>query len=108
MSKEYQADRSTFLRPFYPGGDYENYNYEGGIVVDNPPFSIITKIVNFYVAKGIRFFLFAPGLTSIIQLSDICTTLIADAKITYENGAIVSTSFVTNLDDENIRIRTVP
>lgn len=31
------------LRPFYPGGDYENAEYpEDGIVIDNPPFSMYT------------------------------------------------------------------
>ena len=33
------------VRPFYPGGDFERYEYpEGCIVVDNPPFSIFAKI----------------------------------------------------------------
>lgn len=37
------------LRPFYPGGDYLNAEYpENGVVIDNPPFSMFTKIVRFY------------------------------------------------------------
>ena len=29
----------VILRPFYPGGDYENAEYpENGVVIDNPPF----------------------------------------------------------------------
>ncbi len=36
-----------FMRPFYPGGDYEKEDYSGGVVVDNPPFSILSKIVRF-------------------------------------------------------------
>ena len=36
------------LRPFYPGGDYINAEYpDNGVVIDNPPFSIFTKIVRF-------------------------------------------------------------
>ena len=52
------------VRPFYPGGDYENYDYpDNAVVVDNPPFSIISKIARFYLDRGIKFFLFAPHLT---------------------------------------------
>ena len=33
------------LRPFYPGGDYMNAEYpEDGVVIDNPPFSMFTKM----------------------------------------------------------------
>ena len=36
------------LRPFYPGGDYENADYpDDGVVIDNPPFSIFTQICKF-------------------------------------------------------------
>lgn len=87
------------VRPFYPGGDFENFDYpEGCVVVDNPPFSIYSKIVRFYIARGIRFFLFAPGLTSFVRNADY-TTIIANAVVTYENGAKVNTNFVTNLFD---------
>lgn len=35
------ADDVPIVRPFYSGGDYENYDYpEDCVVVDNPPFSI--------------------------------------------------------------------
>ena len=58
------ADDVPIVRPFYPGGDYENYKYPPNcIVVDNPPFSMSAKIRNFYNKNGIRFFLFAPTLT---------------------------------------------
>ncbi len=57
---------TKFVRPFYPGGDYEKYNYmSDNIVVDNPPFSILAQIVKWYQSQGIKFFLFAPGLTII-------------------------------------------
>ena len=50
------------LRPFYPGGDYENAEYpDNGVVIDNPPFSIFTKICKFYSENNIPFFLFGPG-----------------------------------------------
>lgn len=86
------------LRPFYPGGDYEKEVYGGDdVVIDNPPFSIITQIVKFYLAHGVRFFLFAPHLT-LLQVSRYgATAVVSCADITYENGAVVKTSFATNM-----------
>lgn len=85
------------VRPFYPGGDYESEAYEeNDVVLDNPPFSIITKIVRFYVAQNVRFFLFAPHLT-VFQPGRFCSSIICDVCITYENGAKVVTDFVTNM-----------
>ena len=62
--KEYGIDPTKIVRPFYPGGDYERFEYpEGGVVLDNPPFSILSKILRFYDERGIAYFLFAPTLT---------------------------------------------
>ena len=108
VAKEYGVNKSAFVRPFYPGGDYQNERYaKGAIVVDNPPFSILAEILRFYSENGIRFFLFAPSLTlfSCAEL-DLCY-IAADADITYENGATVNTSFITNLDDRYM-VRTAP
>lgn len=88
---------AQIVRPFYPGGDYENYPYrEGDVVIDNPPFSIISKITRDYLSRGVRFFLFAPHLTVFSPARD-CTAVVPGASITYENGAVVRTSFVSNL-----------
>ena len=39
VADEYGKDRENFVRPFYPGGDYQGYDYpQDCIVVDNPPF----------------------------------------------------------------------
>lgn len=85
------------IRPFYPGGNYENENYdEHCVVVDNPPFSIISQIIRFYNAKGVKYFLFAPHLTLFSTNQDY-TAIVASADIVYENGAKVKTSFVTNM-----------
>ena len=108
VQNEYDLDKYEFCRPFYPGGDYENYNYKNKIVVDNPPFSILSKIVSFYVENNIKFFLFAPTLSGLVSYSDICTALAVGADITYENGAEIITSFITNLEPENIRMKTAP
>lgn len=87
----------TIVRPFYPGGDYENCDYpENCVVIDNPPFSIISKIARFYIKNNIKFFLFAPHLT--LFSSDLdCTRIVCCCNIIYENGAIVKTSFLSNL-----------
>ena len=51
-------------RPFYPWGDYKTELYHSNcVVVDNPPFSIFSEILTFYIAMGVKFFLFAPALT---------------------------------------------
>lgn len=87
----------NIVRPFYPGGDYEAVDYGANdVVVDNPPFSIITKIVRYYMAQGVRFFLFAPHLT-LFQPGRFCTAVVVAGSITYENGAAVNTDFVTNM-----------
>ena len=107
VAKEYRLNPATFVRPFWPGGDYEAFDYpEGCTVVDNPPFSILAGIINFYEKRGIRFFLFAPALTLFSARHCDCSYLAAGADVTYENGAEVKTSFITNLD--TCRVRTCP
>lgn len=54
---EYEIDPDKIVRPFYPGGDYERFDYsDGRVVLDNPPFSILSKICKFYLARKIPFF----------------------------------------------------
>ena len=112
VTAEYHADRARFVRPFYPGGDFERFDYpDGCAVVDNPPFSILSRIIAFYTGRGISFFLFAPALTlfsSSSSSSSSSTAIPCGVQITYENGAKVPTSFVTNMDDRQIRVRTAP
>lgn len=85
------------LRPFYPGGDYKSVQYdENCVVIDNPPFSIISQIIRFYNAKGVKYFLFAPHLTLFGTNQDY-TDIVASADIVYENGAKIKTSFITNI-----------
>ena len=106
---EYGIDPETIVRPFYPGGDYEAEDYDGKVVLDNPPFSIISKITAFYLGSGIPFFLFAPSLTAFgsSQVCMKCCHVICGCDIEYENGAIVRTSFVTSYEDGTIA-RTAP
>lgn len=101
--KQYGLKGREILRPFFPGGDYQHAVYpEGAVVIDNPPFSIISEICRFYNTKGIPFFLFAPHLTLFTIASGTCKYIPTGVSITYENGANVNTSFVTNLGDAKI------
>ena len=100
----------TPVRPFYPGGDYRNYNYPAdAYVIDNPPFSILSEIRQFYLERGIKYFLFAPHKTILSSMNTCKDTRIPiDVNITYDNGAKVGTSFVTNVLDSDILINTAP
>ena len=107
VANEYNLNKAEFCRPFYPGGDYEHFDYNGKVVVDNPPFSILSQIIKFCVDKGIKFFFITPTLT-LCRYGDYCTVLPIGGDITYENGATINTSFATNLEPHEIRARTPP
>ena len=109
VAREYQLRAADFVRPFYPGGDYRRFYYpDGCVVVDNPPFSLLAEIVAWYTRQGLRFFLFAPTLTLFSSSSSSCAALPCGVQITYDNGAQVNTSFLTNLEPDDIQVRTVP
>lgn len=110
VAEEYGLDRKNFVRPFYPGGDYQAFKYKkNAVVVDNPPFSILSEILRWYDENGVKFFLFAPALTLFSSSSSgTSCALPVGVGITYENGATVSTSFLTNLEGGYWRVRTVP
>lgn len=102
VAEHYKVKKVDFVRPFYPGGDYQKEKYEtSSVVVDNPPFSIISEICKWYQEHGIKFFLFAPTLTILGIRS--AQKVVTGITITYENGACVTTSFVTNMDEYEIR-----
>ena len=100
--KHYHISGHPIERPFYPGGDYRNYNYrENCVVVDNPPFSNLAKIIDFYIENKIDFFIWCPHLTSLQYIVKGVTLVIADARVIYSNGAEIATGWLTNLDKEN-------
>lgn len=102
--EEYGIDRGKIIRPFYPGGDYEACDYpDGYTVVDNPPFSILSKIISFYLDSGVKFFLFAPALTVFSSQHKQVCSICAFCRIIYENGANVKTSFITNMETAGVR-----
>ena len=108
--RRYGIDRAKVQRPFFPGGDYANAEYqEDCCVIDNPPFSILSQIVRFYLARGIPFFLFAPSLTSIAHARHPgCAAIFSDSVITFDNGAVVICAFLTNLEPPDVLAVSAP
>ena len=100
-------ETTAVCRPFQPGGDYERFDYPNGcVVIDNPPFSILSDILRFYNRHGIDYFLFAPALTLFSNgKSERTNFVVCGVQIVYENGAKVPTSFVTSLGGNVIEVR---
>ena len=110
--KEYHLENNNIVRPFFPDSDYKDYDYkENDVVIDNPPFSILKAIVDFYNAENIKYWLFAPFLTN---FSNKCCHVPNNARIDYivekklADGSIkkdtlqIPTGFYTNLDDREV------
>jgi len=96
--RKYEIGRDSIVRPFWPGGDYERFDYpDGCAVVDNPPFSILSRIIRFYCSKNVKFLLFGPALTLFSAQDMKVTYIVSDSTITYANGAVVQTGFITNM-----------
>lgn len=92
------------VRPFYPGGDYEHFEYpDGCLVLDNPPFSMLSDILKFYRERGVDFFLFCDTRFFANYLG-AANAVACDHDVTYKNGAIVNTSFLTSLGDDRVLI----
>lgn len=111
VCKEYGVTPEQVVRPFWPGMDYQKAEYpEGCVVVDNPPFSILAQIQEWFLDREIKFFLFAPSLTALSGRKNVMRVnhLICNGDVTYENGAKVKTAFVTNLGDGETVLQTAP
>ena len=103
--QHYELESVDIIRPFFPGGDYQKQSYpDGCVVIDNPPFSILSDICRWYNEHGVRYFLFAPGTSLFSIASGTCHYLPIGVTIVYENRATISTSFVTNLGPYRIEI----
>ena len=102
--REYHLEGREIIRPFWPGADFERADYPANcVVIDNPPFSILSRIVKWFNAHKVDYFLFAPYLTN-FNIGSVATNhIIAPHNVTYSNGAKVDTSFVTNLGEYIIR-----
>nr|DAF26105.1 MAG TPA: adenine-specific methyltransferase [Caudoviricetes sp.] len=106
--KRYGLEGREIIRPFYKGGgDYKRANYpKGCVVIDNPPFSIGAQIVDFYLEKGIDFFLFyqtQKGLSQLKGREGRISFIACGVSVAYENqDTKIGTSFLTNLEKENL------
>ena len=104
--KYYGIDEAKIIRPFYPGGDYKNEDYTDKVVLDNPPFSILTEIIAFYQTNNIPFIMFCNGTTGTTKTHGLLTYHIG-GTVVYENHARVSTAFVTNMDKEDAIVSNI-
>ena len=97
--KVFKLNGHIAVRPFYPGGDFENFDYpENCIVLDNPPFSILSRIEDFYIERGIKFWLYAPHLTLFNYINRRgVTAVVTRNDIVFENGATINIGFITNV-----------
>ena len=110
VCEKYDINPDKIMRPFKLGGCYQEEDYpEDCLVLDNPPFSIFSQICEWYLDRNIKFFLFAPSLTCLSgrKIWDRMNHIICDCTVEYENGAIIKTSFVTNLETDII-LQTCP
>ena len=99
-------DTAKIIRPFRPGGDYQKEEYPNNcVVIDNPPFSILAEIQRWYIEHHINFFLFCEGTCILSTTIEGVCHIIVDAKITYDNGAVINTGFLTNMSDYAIQTR---
>ena len=97
VNKRYPLAGFEIIRPFFPGGKFDEIDYpKNAVVIDNPPFSIISKIARFYEEKNIPYFLFAPHLT-LLNIRSAKNYIVLGVQIIYENGAVVPTSFISNM-----------
>ena len=98
LREKVDIEGCNIVRPFWHDGDYESYDYgDNDVVVDNPPFSILARILRFYTDRRIRFFLFGPHLTLFSAGLSSLTYIPCSCTITYANGAKVNTGFISNL-----------
>lgn len=99
------TDGYELERPFWPGADFKKHPYKpNSLVFDNPPFSILSHIVAWYIKHGIHFLLFAPALTLFSRKEQGVTYIVTNTQITYANGAKISTGFVTDMYDHSVRV----
>ena len=100
--KRYGLEGREVIRPFYKGGDYKRANYpERCVVIDNPPFSIGSQIVDFYLEKGIDFFLFCQtqkGLNQLKGREGRISFIACGARVNFGGAIRVSPDSIADLE----------
>lgn len=103
--QRYEIQGAEILRPFWPGADYQAAEYpEGCVVIDNPPFSILSEICRWYDEHKVRYFLFAPGMTLFSTASGACNYLPVGNTVLFDNGAEICLSYLTNMGEFKIEV----
>ena len=103
--ERYGLQGAEILRPFWPGGDYQAADYPRGcVVIDNPPFSLLSEICAWYDEHAVRYFLFCPGMTTFSINSGRSNYLPCGLSVMFDNDAEIAISFVTNMGDVKIEI----
>ena len=101
----YGLQGAEIIRPFFPGGDYQAADYpEGCVVIDNPPFSILSDICAWYDEHAVRYFLFCPGMTTFSINAGKCNYLPCGNSVLFDNGAEIAISFLTNMGSVKIEL----
>lgn len=99
----------TAVEPFYNGDDYTTVDPTNEVVVDEPPFSQLMDILNYYRTNGVYFFLYIPALCDVTALTRHSRTLIdTGVPLTKRNDVTTFTSFITNLEPSNVKLKTYP
>lgn len=107
--ERYNLQDKHVVRPFIPGGDYQKYVYDkNDVVIDNPPFSMTTKIAKWYINHDIPFFLFINGQYAVSLSRGVhgkATVIATNANASFyhkPNNKVIKLGFVTNLEPKNI------
>ena len=97
------------VEPFFNGYNYKEVDYTNKVVVDEPPFSQITDILDYYRTNGVYFFLYIPALCDITKLTRHSRTLIdTSVALIKQNDVTTFTSFITNLEPSTVKLKTYP
>lgn len=104
--KEYGLKGREIIRPFWPDADFTQTDYSKGcVVIDNPPFSIQSKICEWYLEHGVDFFLFANHVTLFTALRQSkVNAVVTGNSITFQNGAKLPISYLTNMGKDRVLI----
>ena len=111
-TKRYHLQGKHIVRPFVPSGNYQQYVYDkNDVVIDNPPFSMTTKITKWYINHNIPFFLFINGQYAVSLsrgLHGKATVIATNANASFyhkPNNKLIKMGFITNLEPKNIVLR---
>lgn len=110
--ERYHLQGKHVVRPFVPSGNYQHYVYDkNDVVIDNPPFSMTTKITKWYINHDIPFFLFINGQYAVSLsrgLHGKATVIATNANVSFyheSNNKVIKMGFVTNLEPKDIVLR---